>query len=320
MSGWLWALIALATVVVLLAVAALVVTHKLFSQMFLRRPKTFLSRSKDLKAHDRLGADTWRAARSWLQEQPLQTCTLRREDGVSLVARYLPPRREGGKVALAMHGYSADHRSMACIARIYAQQLGYGVLLPDARGDGDSGGEYQCQLDKNARDVAAWVEYAARELGVSVVVLHGVSMGAATVAMVSALKLRDSVRCIVEDCGFSNWEAVLAYQIKRLYHLPRWPVLPLSEWMYRRKTGSDMHDMQPARDAARSLLPFLILHGEADTFVPVYMAKEFAQAVGDRGEVLMVPQAGHARSCTVAPELYGDTLAAFLHAHVDARE
>lgn len=313
MSGWVWALIGVCGAFALGAAFFGVAAQILVRNMFSRRPKKFLARSEAARKSATDQRAIYREeARAWMATQPFVRVKLKRPDGVTLVARYLPPARPDGRTALLLHGYGSTHRSMAGIARIYARRWGYGVLLPDARGDGESGGAYQCMLDKSAQDMCAWCEWINRQAGARVVLLHGMSMGASTVAMASCLDLPNSVACIVLDCGPAEWENMLGYQLRKLFHLPPRPVLWFARRIYRRKTGCDIAAMRPAESAAASELPFLIIHGEADSFVPPFMAERFARAVGARGEVWLLPGAEHTMCSVIAPQAYEQTLEAFL--------
>ena len=64
-------------------------------------------------------------------------------DGVPLAAWWVPPADEGmPRAAVLVHGWGGDKSDRHVIetAQIYAR-AGYGVLLLDLRGNGDSGGE-----------------------------------------------------------------------------------------------------------------------------------------------------------------------------------
>lgn len=58
------------------------------------------------------------------------------------------------------------------------------------------------------KDVTQWMEVANRIYGDSTsMVVHGISMGAATTMMVSGEPQPDYVKCFVEDCGYTSvWD------------------------------------------------------------------------------------------------------------------
>ncbi|MDW7650471.1 MAG: alpha/beta hydrolase [Bacillota bacterium] len=76
---------------------------------------------------------------------------------------------------------------MAGYARFYLEERGYNVLLPDNRGHGESQGHYIGFGRHDRLDCLQWVdEIISRNGEDSVIVLHGVSMGGATVLMVKS--------------------------------------------------------------------------------------------------------------------------------------
>ncbi|HEY3062969.1 MAG TPA: alpha/beta hydrolase, partial [Chloroflexota bacterium] len=65
-----------------------------------------------------------------------------------------------------------------------------------------------------------------------------------------------------------------------------------------------------AKLAARGI-PLLVVHGEADNYIPVVHGRRIATAYGTNVQTLFVPDAGHVRSYEVAPIVYIDRLLAF---------
>ncbi|MFR2965078.1 MAG: alpha/beta hydrolase [Anaerovoracaceae bacterium] len=63
---------------------------------------------------------------------------------------------------------------------------------------------------------------------------------------------------------------------------------------------------------AESKIPVLIIHGEADNFVPCYMAREIYDACRSEKELLTVPGAGHGLSYLIDSQLYEETVNDFL--------
>ena len=49
------------------------------------------------------------------------------------------------------------------------------------------------------------------------IVLHGISMGGATVMMLAGEELPPNVKCIIEDCGYTSVWDVYAYQMRRYW-------------------------------------------------------------------------------------------------------
>jgi fermentation-respiration switch protein FrsA (DUF1100 family) len=58
-------------------------------------------------------------------------------------------------------------------------------------------------------------------------------------------------------------------------------------------------------------VPLLVIHGEADTYIPIAHGRRIAAAYGAGVETLYVPGAGHMRSFEVDPSTYSARLTAF---------
>ena len=149
--------------------------------------------------------------RRWLKESPVRRDIFTASvDGLRLHAHVLGPASpEGHHWAVCIHGYADAADSMGLYARHYYEQ-GYGVLLPDLRGHGESEGSYVGLGWDDRLDIVAWISRIIHRDPKAQIVLHGVSMGAATALMTAGGPLPDNVRAAVSDCAFSNAEDLLA--------------------------------------------------------------------------------------------------------------
>lgn len=101
-------------------------------------------------------------------------------------------------------------------------QLGYNVLIPDARAHGQSQGKYIGYGWPEKYDVRKWVN---KDLSIEgrkqQIVIFGVSMGGATTMMTSGLKMPKQVKAYIEDCGYSDVKAEFMHEAKDLYGMPQ---------------------------------------------------------------------------------------------------
>lgn len=106
-------------------------------------------------------------------------------------AIYLFAPKKTDKTAVIVHGYKVRAEGMLHIAFLYNHDLGYNVLLPDLYGHGLSEGDH-IQMGWNDRfDVLRWAQAADEIFADSAhtrQVVHGISMGAATVMALSGEK------------------------------------------------------------------------------------------------------------------------------------
>ena len=245
---------------------------------------------------------TLAADREWLNAQPHEDWWLTSGDGLQLHALCV---RAGGNApwAVLCHGYTGQASGMAEYARRF-YDAGFSLLLPDARGHGQSEGGYIGMGWPERRDIAAWVQRVTAETGAPDIVLMGVSMGAATVMMTAGEPLPPNVRAIVEDCGYTTaWEE-FRYQLKKTYGLPPFPVLYTADALLRRRAGFSLREASAAAQVAHSRTPMLFIHGGKDAFVPFAMLDEVYAAARCPKEKYVEPDAGHAESLRMAPARY----------------
>lgn len=258
--------------------------------------------------------------RRWLKESPVRRDIFTASvDGLRLHAHVLGPASpEGHHWAVCIHGYADAADSMGLYARHYYEQ-GYGVLLPDLRGHGESEGSYVGLGWDDRLDIVAWISRIIHRDPKAQIVLHGVSMGAATALMTAGGPLPDNVRAVVSDCAFSNAEDLL----KLLYssfvspRAPAGPALGALRSAIRRRAKYDLRDVDPIKAVRRSNTPTLFIHGVADELIPSSMMADLYEAAACPGkELLWVTGAAHARSVTQDPALYWSTVDLFLKKHI----
>lgn len=227
-------------------------------------------------------------------------------------------RGASGKTALIVHGYVSSPYNVMPLARMYRDSIGYNVLLPTLRHHGYSGGEAIQMGWLDRLDLLRWSETAHRIFGDTLQVLHGVSMGAATVMMASGEETPRYVRGFVEDCGYTSVWNELNYAMDKYAHLKAGPTAYRAERIVSRKFGWDFHEASSVRQLGKCTKPFLFIHGEKDPLVPARMAEYNynAKSQGYR-ELWIAPGSVHARSFPDHPQEYLSRVRAFLKNHVE---
>ena len=264
--------------------------------------------------------------RLWARQgEGFRTTSLRSTDGLQLWAAILPAAGSHRWV-ICMHGYHDTHESMGAFARRYWEQ-GWNVILPDQRGHGNSEGDYVGWGYDERLDLVSWINYAVRRDPKAEIVLHGVSMGAATVLMATGGPLPRQVKAAISDCSYSTVEAemrhVVLSGIKKLPNLPvPVPATALFSLLRRtvlRRKGFDLRSAAPVRAVAHSKTPTLFIHGTEDTLVPDYMMSKLYQAARCPKAFLWMPEAEHALAVGTDPELYWHTVDTFLEEYLTAK-
>ncbi|BAO06821.1 alpha/beta hydrolase [Enterococcus mundtii] len=236
-------------------------------------------------------------------------------DGLKLSAIYLPAT-DSHKTAIVAHGYMGNAETMANYAKMF-HDLGYNVLVPDARGHGKSEGDYIGFGWHERKDYVKWIDQVLETNGQSEeIVLYGISMGAATVMMTSGESLPTNVKAIIEDCGYSSVNEELAYQLNELFSLPPFPLIQVTSLMTKIRAGYFFGEADAIKQLEKNQLPMLFIHGDADTFVPYEMLDKVYQATNGPKEKYIVPGAEHAKAYSIDPENYQKTVSSFLEKYV----
>ena len=213
-------------------------------------------------------------------------------------ALYVRSPRAEGRTAVLVHGYGDKATSMLPIARIYNREMNANVLLPDLYAHGQSDGEAIQMGWKDRIDVLKWIEMAPKTFGISAdsmrIVVHGISMGAATTMCVSGEKTPKYVRCFVEDCGYTSAWDEFKHELQGRYSLPAFPLLYTASWLTKAKYGWSFKEASPLKQVAKCTKPMLFIHGDKDTFVPTWMVYPLYEAKPHPKKLWIAPGSGHA--------------------------
>ncbi len=239
-----------------------------------------------------------------LAARPFLPLEIKSHDGLTLFARYYEGK-EGSPIHIMFHGYKSasgwDFSGGAeeCIA------VGHGVILPDQRAHGKSEGRTIAFGVLERYDVLSWAEYAHKRFGGDIF-LWGISMGAASVLMAHELPLPSSVRGIIADCPYSS-PAKIIKRVARGLHLPAGPLFPFVRLGAVVYGGFRLGNASPESAVAHAKLPTLLIHGEADNFVPIEMSRDIEKAASEAGAELAFhsfPNAHHGISYLTDSEKY----------------
>ena len=248
----------------------------------------------------------------WTRMQDLKKVRIYSRDRLRLYARILECESPKG-VILLMHGYhsSAIH-DFSCAIEYY-HNMGYILVMPDQRAHGDSDGKYITFGIKEKYDCRLWAEYIAKNYPGLPILMDGISMGASTVMLASGLGLPDAVCGIIADCGFSHPLDICAHVLKHRMGIHPALVLPVAKRIAMHRTGVDFEDGDVTRALVRNTRPLLLVHGEADTFVPCHMTDKNAMFAKNCDlTVLKVPDADHGMSFLTDEATVKNTLERFL--------
>ena len=146
--------------------------------------------------------------------------------------------------------------------------------------------------------------------------LHGVSMGAATVMNATGEKLKSNVKCAIADCGFTSVWDQMNNMIKLNTKLPAKPLMNIINTVAKSKLGFDFKEASSLEQVKKSSTPTLFIHGDKDDFVPFEMHEILFSNASCEKESLVVPDVGHAVSLYVKPDLYWSKVTEFTEKYI----
>ncbi len=219
--------------------------------------------------------------------------------------------RQSDVYVIVCHGYTSSPRDMALYARRFAD-MGYNVLLPAMRAHGKSEHKICTMGWLDRLDVIDWINYINSVCPKAKIVLHGVSMGSATVMNVTGENLPSNVKCAVADCGYTSVWDVFSVQVREQYNLPPFPFLNAANTVSKLFAKFDFKQASPLRQVKKSSTPTLFIHGDRDDFVPFWMLHPIYEAASCEKQKLIVSGALHAVSAVLNPELYWSTVEDFI--------
>lgn len=237
------------------------------------------------------------------------------DDGYKLHACYIPaadPKNAKG-TAIVVHGYGDNHYVFLYLVRMYRDQLNYNVLFPDLQYHGYSEGDEIQMGWKDRLDVMKWIEVAHEKFNDDFMVLHGVSMGAATVMLTSGEKLPDYVKCFVEDCGYCSVTDQFKKNLDDMSKLLPNVIITSASIVSGKEFGWRFEDADCRKALAKCEKPMLFIHGDADDFVPFsHLDENYNAKIHGYKVKWVAPGAVHANSYAKYPEEYTRQVSNFL--------
>ncbi|MCF0213687.1 MAG: alpha/beta hydrolase [Muribaculaceae bacterium] len=230
---------------------------------------------------------------------------------------YVLNPRANGRSAVVVHGHKVDHRSMINVAYLYNELMGMNVVLPDLHGHGLSDGNDARMGWKDRLDVLEWADRMqpvfVPDSVESQTILHGQSMGGATVMSASGEDLPPYIKAIVEDCGYTSVNDEFTNELNKKYHLPAFPLLNLASMVTKMRYGWSFGEANPEAQVARSKVPMLFIHGDNDSYVPTWMGpKNYEAKTEGYKELWLAPGSEHADAYKDHPEEFSQHVIDFL--------
>lgn len=254
---------------------------------------------------------------SWTKEAPHEEIVLENR-GLSLKGYYYPSEEPSEIFVFCSHGYRSTGRGEFSGLSEFYHSLGYNVFLVDHQAAGESEGKNISFGYHEKEDCIKWLEYIIERFGSDIsIILHGISMGSATVMMMSDdERLPENVKLIVADCGYSDLSKQFSNVIHE-YKVPAYPFIKTTNAMNKLVYKFDYTKIKPIEHVKNAKVPILFIHGKDDCFIDPNMAFELYNACTSEKDILIVDGADHAQSYDTNPELYSEKVREFINIHLN---
>lgn len=240
-----------------------------------------------------------------------EAVTFTTSDGVEIAAWYVPSHN--GAAVVLRHGAGSTRSDVLDQATVLAHH-GYGVLLTDARGHGESTGRAMDFGWYGDDDVAAAIDHLEVGVGIERIGLVGMSMGGEEV--LGAAGTQPRVRAVVAE-GATARRAEDKAWLGDVYGVRG----AFQEQIERLQDGltnllTDAERPTVLRDAVRRSEAAILLITAGDVRDELHAAAHIATGAPERVQVWTVDGAGHTDGLATDPEGWERRVIAFLDAHL----
>lgn len=240
-----------------------------------------------------------------------------REGGYQVSGWYIPHPGASTTILLSP-GYRGKAQDVLSFA-LPLWKAGHNVLAFEYYGHGAPVGVPVTLGYRELHDFLGAVTYARARAPQARLGVLGSSMGAA-VALLAGVQTTD-IEAFVVDSPFATHRGVLAYNFRRLVHLPFALVAPLVDLLLGLRAGYHLHQVEPLRAIGRlAPRPVLLIQGGKDSVVDPRDASLLYQAAGEPKELWIVPEADHCCAYYVDRPAYLSRVLTFFDRHLKQQQ
>ena len=296
------------------------------------KPEGLITRSRNIAESYNFMFEQYPELQPWVDSLvtvgALKDFYIENDHGETLHALYVAAAHPTPKTAVIVHGYTDNAVRMLMIGYLYNKEMDFNILLPDLYGHGMSEGNHAQMGWKDRLDVLQWTETADELFGrrhtdsvasrSTEMVVHGISMGAATTMMVSGevehgQYQQPFIKCFVEDCGYTSVWDIFSSELKLRFGMPEFPLMYTANLFAITKAGYSFKEASALDQVKKCEKPMLFIHGTADDFIPYEMMDLLYQAKpGDNKEKITAPGAGHGEAMYLLGDEYWEDVFTFL--------
>ena len=252
----------------------------------------------------------------WIQKQNNERITIKSHRGKTLVGYLTCPAAESNVFVVFAHGYHADHNGDPANFLQYYVEKGYNFLAMDHVSCGESEGNFAGFDYYEHKDYLLWIDYLTERFGNDIkIILHGVSMGGATVCKMIN-QVPPQVKLAVADCPYTSAFEEFEATVKSVgINRPK-PWVKAFNGINKLIAGYDLEDTEVRGSVLQAKVPMLFVHGGDDDFVPTRMGVELYNLCLTPKELFIVDGAKHADSICVDEAGYHAKLDEFINKYL----
>lgn len=241
---------------------------------------------------------------------PHEVFKIKSFDGLTLSAKFYEFEK-GAPIEIMFHGYrgSGERDLSGGIERCF--KLKRSAFIVDQRASGESEGKIITFGIKERFDCLSWVNFVSNHFGDKVqIILTGISMGAATVLMVSNQGLPQNVKYILADCPYSTPSSIIKNVIADM-KLPVKLLFPFVKLSAKIFGGFNLEETSPLNSVENSKKPIILLHGDNDRYVPFNMSEQIYKTCSSVKKLVKIEGAGHGLAYPTNKEKYINSILEF---------
>lgn len=249
----------------------------------------------------------------WWKDYKLEEICVTSYDGKKLYPMILKAKEKTNKVAIIIHGYYAKYLEMNKYAELF-YKLGYNVVLTQNRAHGKSEGRFIGMGWLDRLDMLEVIDSCISKFGQDCEIdIFGLSMGAATVCMLSGEKLPKNVKHLISDCAYASVYEQFKYVYESYTNLPAGGLTNLLDIYGKIRCGYSIKNADARTKLPNCKIPILFIHGKKDQFVPYSNLEKLYDATPPNlRHYFVFENAGHAECLPYNEEKYTQIVKDFL--------
>ena len=280
--------------------------------MFCRNSSRLFNLFFNSKGHEPNFYITRDKAAERMHNTPYEVFDMNSSRGEKLRGFYYNFEARGKKIAFIIHGYRSTHEDASGMYFEFYKEKGIDVFTPDHVASGQSEGKYIGFDIFEAEDCLSWIEFLKAKFGENIeIILHGFSMGGATVLKMSSY-CPENVKFIIADSPYKNAKASLEHQIGIMYE----PIRLLNKMI----AGYDINNSDVTESLKKAKLPILFVHGRDDKLVPFVNGQELYAMYEGEKDYFFPEKTRHIESMYTSPNEYKAKIQAFMDKYLSKTE